>query len=60
MKRRVYIPEEKAFIIREDALDDLQAHADWLRRGCDKVEQLRVSEDIRIIIAKARAHPLSV
>jgi hypothetical protein len=58
MKRRVYIPEELGFVIREDALDDLEAHADWLRRGCDKVEQLRVSQAIKVIIGKVRAHPL--
>lgn len=58
MKRRIVIPEERGFIIREDALDDLEGRADWLRRGCDKVEQLRVSEDIKVIIGKVRSRPL--
>ena len=58
MKRRIYIPDEKGFVIREDALDDLEAHADWLRRGCDKVECLRIAEDVRRIIKKVREHPI--
>jgi hypothetical protein len=58
MRRRVYVPQEKGFIIREDALDELEAHADWLRRGCDQTEQLRVSSDIVQIVKKVKAHPI--
>jgi hypothetical protein len=58
MKRRIYVPEEKAFLIREDAMDDLEAHADWPRRGCDQTEQLRISADIKRMMAKVREHPV--
>ena len=57
MKRRVYIPQERGFVIREDALDELEAHVDWLRRGCDRTEQLRVAADIIVIVKKVREHP---
>jgi hypothetical protein len=57
MKRRYMESQEKEFIIREDALYDLAAHADWLRRGVDKVEGLKIAQDILVIIGKCRARP---
>jgi hypothetical protein len=55
MKRRYVETQEKRFIVREDELDELAAHSDWLRRGVDKVEGLKIAQDILVIIGKCRA-----
>jgi hypothetical protein len=58
MKRELKQPPERKFVIGEDHLDELEAHRDRLRRGCDRFEQLGVAGDIDVVVKKCRQHPL--